>query len=92
MSRNRLSIALLWCPKLSYCPNGSGTLVRGLCRCSASISRFGTLSGTFRIPSMSSENEMSFVGISEIASKARRTIVVLSTSPKVPICGSPDGP
>ena len=35
---------------------------------------------------------MSRVGISEITSKARRIIVVRKTSPKVPICGRPDGP
>ena len=30
--------------------------------------------------------------MSEIVAKARRIIVVRATSPKVPICGSPDGP
>ncbi len=52
----------------------------------------GTLSGTLRIPSMSSEKQISRVGISEITSKARRIIVVRATSPKVPICGRPEGP
>ena len=37
---------------------------------------WGTLSGTLRIPSRSSEKQISLVGISEITSNARRTIVV----------------
>ncbi len=41
---------------------------------------------------MSSEKHTSRVGMSLSASKARRTIVVRITSPKVPIWGSPDGP
>jgi hypothetical protein len=92
VSRKRRSIALLWCPKLSCVPNGSGTLVSGSWRCSRSISTLGTFSGTLRIPSRSSENTTSRVGIPEMSSKARRTMVVRSTSPKVPRCGSPEGP
>ena len=38
------------------------------------------------------EKQISLVGISENCSNARRTIVVRATSPKVPICGRPDGP
>ena len=43
---------------------------------------------------MSSENATSRVGIVSPVStrKALRTIVVRATSPKVPICGRPDGP
>ena len=41
---------------------------------------------------MSSLKAISRVGMSLIASKAWRTIVVRSTSLKVPICGRPDGP
>ena len=85
-------MALLCAPKLSWVPNGSGTLVSGFCRCSFSISWSGTLPGTLRIPSRSSEKQIILVGMSLIASKARRIIVVRSTSPKVPICGNPDGP
>ncbi len=85
-------MALLWAPKLSYSPNGSGTLVSGLCRCPRRISVCGTLSGTLRMPSRSSEKQIRRVGMSEISSKARRIIVVRATSPKVPMCGSPDGP
>ena len=92
VSRKRRSIALLWAPKLSCSPNGSGTLVSGRCRFARSISWFGTLSGTLRMPSMSSEKQISRVGMSEIVSKARRIIVVRATSPKVPMCGRPLGP
>jgi hypothetical protein len=53
----------------------------------------GTLSGTLRMPSMSSEKQISRVGMSFVMhSKARRIMVVRATSPKVPICGRPDGP
>jgi hypothetical protein len=55
------------------------------------MSWFGTLPGTFRIPSMSSEKQISRVGMSEITSNARRIIVVRRTSPKVPIWGRPLG-
>jgi hypothetical protein len=74
--------------------NGSGTRVSGLPICCSSISRFGTLSGTLRRPSMSSEKAISRVGTSPpvINSNARRTIEVRATSPKVPMCGSPEGP
>jgi hypothetical protein len=41
---------------------------------------------------MSSENANSRVGRSDIVRKALRTIVVRTTSPKVPICGRPEGP
>ena len=58
----------------------------------ASISWFGTLSGTLRSPSISSEKQISRVGTPVITSNAWRTIVVRATSPKVPICGRPDGP
>jgi len=73
-------------------PKGSGTEVSGFCRCSSSARGFGTLSGTLRMPSTSSEKQISRVGMSEISSKARRIIVVRATSPKVPICGRPLGP
>jgi hypothetical protein len=56
------------------------------------MSPFGTFSGTLRIPSMSSEKQTSRVGMSLIVSKARRIMVVRSTSPKVPMCGRPEGP
>ena len=92
VSRNRRSIALLCAPKLSCSPNGSGTLVSGRCRFSRSIAWFGTLSGTLRMPSMSSEKQISRVGRSEISWNARRIIVVRATSPNVPMCGSPLGP
>ena len=85
-------MALLWAPKLSYSPKGSGTEVKGFCRFARSISPFGTFSGTLRMPSMSSEKQTSRVGMSEMVSKARRIIVVRATSPKVPMCGSPEGP
>jgi hypothetical protein len=72
-------------------PNGSGTGQR-LLQVGAQHLRLGTLPGTFRIPSMSSEKQISRVGMSDITSKARRTIVVRATSPKVPIWGRPEGP
>ena len=58
------------------------------------MSLFGTLSGTLRKPSMSSENANSRVlTLSSVSTrKAWRTMVVRATSPKVPICGRPDGP
>ncbi len=79
-------------PKLSCVPKGSGTEVRGLPRFAFIISALGRLSGTLRKPSISSEKQISLVGISLIAAKALRTIVVRATSPNVPICGSPEGP
>ena len=81
-------------PKLSYSPNGSGTLVSGWFRKRAISSWFGTLPGTLRRPSMSSEKQMSRVGTrSSVRSRnAVRTIVVRATSPKVPMCGRPEGP
>ena len=85
-------MALLWSPKLAYSPKGSGTAVRGFWILAFSNSCCGTFSGTFRIPSMSSEKQISRVGMSLMISKARRIIVVRCTSPKVPICGRPDGP
>ena len=39
-----------------------------------------------------SEKAINLVGISLKISKAWRTIVVRATSPKVPICGKPEGP
>ena len=59
----------------------------GLPRCDASISLFGTLSGTLRSPSMSSENAISRVLILSSVStrKAWRTMVVRATSPNVPM-------
>jgi hypothetical protein len=41
---------------------------------------------------MSSEKQTRRVGTSDIAWKARRTMVVRATSPKVPMCGRPEGP
>ena len=41
---------------------------------------------------MSSEKAISRVGTSVRRWKAWRTMVVRATSPKVPICGRPDGP
>ena len=52
----------------------------------------GMLSGTLRSPSMSSEKQKSRVGRSDRRLKAWRTMVVRTTSPKVPICGRPEGP
>ena len=66
--------------------------VSGMPRCCATIARLGMLSGTLRKPSMSSEKHRSRVLIPVMVSKACRTMVVRATSPKVPICGSPDGP
>ena len=51
----------------------------------SNISLFGTFSGTFLNPSISSENVISFVGQSIIELNAFFTIDVLTTSPKVPI-------
>ena len=58
------------------------------------MSLLGTLSGTLRSPSMSSEKQTSRVLTlpSVSTSKACRTMAVRATSPKVPMCGSPDGP
>ena len=94
MSRKARSRALLCSPNDGCVPNGSGTLVSGLPRCCASISLFGTLSGTLRSPSMSSENAISRVLILSSVStrKAWRTMVVRATSPNVPMCGRPEGP
>ncbi len=66
----------------------------GLPMCAASMSLLGTLSGTLRRPSMSSEKQMRRVlrRPSVSTSKAWRTMLVRATSPKVPMCGSPDGP
>ena len=92
LSRNACSRALLCAPKLSWVPNGSGTRVSGLPRCSRSIAPFGTLSGTLRKPSMSSLNATMRDGLPVRVVKACRTQLVRATSPKVPICGRPDGP
>ena len=62
-----------------------------LAQMAASISWLGTLSGTLRSPSMSSEKASRRVLTVDISSKARRTQVVRATSPKVPMCGRPDG-
>src|SRR4030095_4328672 len=92
-SRKERRRALLAAPKLGCSLlNGSGTEVSGLPRLAASISLLGTLSGTLRSPSMSSEKQNSRVGISLRRLKAWRTMVVRTTSPKVPICGRPAGP
>jgi hypothetical protein len=58
----------------------------------ASISLFGTLSGTLRNPSMSSLKASSFDGRPVMTVKACRTQEVRATSPNVPICGRPEGP
>src|SRR5262245_19581121 len=87
--------ALLAAPNEGYSlENGSGTRVSGLPRWLAIMSRLGTLSGTLRRPSMSSENEISRVlMLSPVSTRnAWRTMVVRATSPNVPICGRPDGP
>ena len=91
-SRKSRSIALLCAAKLSNLSNGSGIRLSGLPRCSVSMAWLGTLSGTLRKPSISSENSISRVGASDIAWNAWRTIVVRSTSLNVPMCGRPDGP
>ena len=91
-SRKPCNIALLWFPKLSWVPNGSGICVNGLFKCSIKLSGLGILSGTLRRPSMSSEKATNLLGISQIRVSAFRTIVVRNTSPNVPICGNPDGP
>ncbi|MGY4617793.1 hypothetical protein ACVWZ4_003020 [Bradyrhizobium sp. USDA 4472] len=74
--------------------NGSGTAVSGRPRYCAKRSLFGTLSGTLRKPSMSSEKASKRVLILSSVStrKAWRTIEVRATSPNVPICGRPEGP
>ena len=73
---------------------GIGNLRKRLAEMLATISWLGTLPGTLRKPSMSSEKQTSRVGILSSVStrKAWRTKVVRATSPKVPICGRPDGP
>ena len=74
-------------------PNGSGTEVSGFSSAACSSSWFGTLVGTLRRPSMSSEKQTSRVLASgRSVCSACRTIEVRATSPNVPICGSPDGP
>src|SRR5690242_21790182 len=92
-SRNARNRALLAAPN-DGCSllNGSGTAVSGLPRCCASISLLGTLSGTLRRPSLSSEKQNSLVGTSERRWNGWRTIDVHTTSPKVPLCGNPDRP
>ena len=92
VSKKRRSIALLWWPKLSYSPNGSGTEVSGRCKCSTKPSELGTLLGTLRMPSRSSEKQTSRVGMSLNSRKARITIDVRATSPNVPMWGKPLGP
>lgn len=53
----------------------------------------GILSGTFLSPSISSEKQIIFDSIDESnVFSANLTIEVLATSPKVPMCGNPDGP
>ena len=52
----------------------------------------GTLRGTLRRPSMSSENACRRVGPPVRCSKARRTKLVRATSAKVPMWGRPLGP
>src|SRR6266550_6779802 len=92
-SRKARRRALLAAPKLGYSLlKGSGTAVSGLPRWAASISLLGTLSGTLRSPSMSSEKQNSRVGTSLRRQNAWRTMVVLTTSAKVPIWGRPEGP
>ncbi len=56
--------------------------------------RVRTLSGIFRMPSMSSEKtSIRVLHLAAVStSKALRTIEVRATSPKVPICGRPEGP
>ena len=66
--------------------------VKGLPRWAATSSLFGMLSGTLRRPSISSEKQMSRVGTSDSRRKAWRTMVVRTTSPKVPMWGRPEGP
>jgi hypothetical protein len=83
---------LLCAPKDGCVPNGSGIAVSGLPRWPASIALFGTFSGTFLSPSISSEKASSRDGRPVSRAKARRTQVVRATSPKVPICGRPEGP
>ena len=87
-------MALLCSPNDRYLPNGSGTWVSGLSRLALSSSWLGTLSGTLRRPSISSEKQISRVGtLSSVSTRnAWRTMVVRATSPKVPICGRPEGP
>ena len=92
VSRNVRSRAFIWWPKLSCVPNGSGIAVSGRPRCFRTMSAFGTLSGTLRSPSMSSEKAQRRVGMSDIVLNAWRTMVVRATSPNVPMCGRPDGP
>ena len=91
-SRKLRRRALLCSPKLGCVPKGSRTRVSGRFRSSTSISRLGTLVGALRSPSMSSEKANRRVGMSDNWWKAWRTIDVRATSPKVPMCGRPDGP
>ena len=56
------------------------------------MSRLGTLCGTLRRPSMSSEKACRRVGRPVRCSKARRTKLVRATSAKVPMWGRPLGP
>ena len=76
---------LLCSPKLLNFLNGSGIAVNGLFKLASNIDLFGMLSGTFLSPSMSSENVNNLTGILDNLWKAFITIVVLQTSPKVPI-------
>ena len=73
---------------------GRAPAVRGLPMSSISQSWCGTLGGALRRPSMSSLKQISSVGrrSSVRALKAVRTMVVRSTSWKVPRCGRPEGP
>ena len=92
-SRNLRSIALLCSPKLAYSvSNGLLTRVSGRPSSLAIFSLPGTLSGTLRRPSMSSENANNRVGTSLSSENACRTMLVRATSPNVPICGNPEGP
>src|SRR5204862_7162562 len=61
-------------------------------RLASSSCGLGMLPGTLRRPSMSSEKAMRRVLTSLICSKAWRTQVVRAPSPKVPMCGRPEGP
>ena len=65
-------MALLCWPKLgSPSPNGFGTLVSGLPRLARSSAWFGTLSGTLRMPSMSSEKQMRREGMRSLGQHAK---------------------
>ena len=75
-------------------PNGSGTCGQRLAEMRRDQLLFGTLSGTLRRPSMSSEKRDQ-PRRDRVAGQHAEGVAhhgVRATSPKVPICGRPEGP